>query len=132
MNLPHLTFETFDGVDIAVADYRGCAPGEFLRRLAAVSDWVVQQPPRSVRMITIAAGVGYSPEGMRDLVSMLRVTRPHMKASAVVGLGHLTLVVRVINHLSGRSLQAFETLDDARRWLAAAARERESEPIAFG
>lgn len=121
MKPQHLTIETIDGVDIAVADYRGCIPEEFLRRLAAVSDWVVQQPSRSVLMITLAAGVSYSPEGMRQLVSMLRVTKPFMKASAVVGLAHLTLLVRVINHLSGRTLHAFETIDDAKRWLVDAA-----------
>lgn len=117
MNTSHLTIESVDGVELAIADYRGCSPEEFLQRLRKVSDWVVRQPTRSVLMITLAAGIGYSPDAMRGLVSMLRETKPYVKASAVVGLGHLSLLVRVINHLAGRSLRSFETIEDAIRWL---------------
>ncbi|MFA6957961.1 MAG: hypothetical protein WC538_19000 [Thermoanaerobaculia bacterium] len=117
MNTNHLTFESIDGVEIAIADYRGCTPEEFLQRLRVTSDWVVSQPTHSVLMITLAAGIGYSPDAMRSLVHMLRETKPYVRASAVVGLGHLSLLVRVINHLSGRSLRGFEAIDDAKRWL---------------
>jgi len=117
VNTRHLTFESVDGVELAIADYRGCTPEEFLERLRTVSDWVVSQPTHSVLMITLAAGIGYSPDAMRSLVHMLRETKPYIRASAVVGLGHLSLLIRVINHLSGRGLRAFETLDDAKRWL---------------
>jgi hypothetical protein len=121
----YLTFDAVDGVEIAIADYRGCTPDEFLRRLRAVSDWVVTQPAGSVVIITLAAGIGYSPDAMRELVSMLRETRPYMRASAVVGLGHLNLLIRVINHLAGRGLHAFETIDEAKRWLAGALRREQ-------
>jgi len=117
VNTNHLTFESIDGVEIAIADYRGCTPDDFLQRLRVTSNWVVQQPTHSVLMITLAAGIGYSPDAMRSLVHMLRETKPYIRASAVVGLGHLSLLVRVINHLSGRSLRGFEAIDEAKRWL---------------
>jgi hypothetical protein len=123
VNTSHLTIESVDGVELAIADYRGCTPEEFLQRLREVSDWVVSQPTRSVLMITLAAGIGYSPDAMRSLVHMLRETKPYMKASAVVGLGHLSLLVRVINHLAGRGLRSFETIEDAKRWLVDTARD---------
>ncbi|MBI2212905.1 MAG: hypothetical protein HYU52_04600 [Acidobacteria bacterium] len=117
MNSSFLTFESVDGIDLVIADYRGCMPDEFLRRLRVVSDWVVQQPPRSVLIITLVKGIVYDPGAMRELVAMLRETKPHVRASAVVGLGHLTLLIRVINHLSGRGLQAFESVEEAKQWL---------------
>lgn len=120
MNSKHLTFETVDGIDLVIADYRGCTPEQFLRRLRQASDWVTTQPPRSVLMVSLVAGIGYSPSAMRELVTMLRETKPYIRASAVVGLGHLTLLIRVINHLSGRELASFETIDEATSWLTRA------------
>jgi hypothetical protein len=126
VNTSHLTFESVDGVELAIADYRGCSPEEFLQRLRQVSDWVVSQPTHSVLMITLAAGIGYSPDAMRSLVHMLRETKPYIRASAVVGLGHLSLLVRVINHLSGRGLRGFESIDEAKRWLVDTATDNHS------
>ncbi|MGK2856775.1 MAG: hypothetical protein ACSLFQ_06155 [Thermoanaerobaculia bacterium] len=117
MTATHLSFESVDHVEIAIADYRGCSTDEFLRRVRVVRDWIVLQPPRSVLMMTLGAGVGYRPDAMRELVTILRETKPHIRASAAVGLGHLTLLIRVLNHLSGRSVQPFDSVADARRWL---------------
>ena len=117
MNDSFCVFESVDDVEILIADYRGCDVFEFLRRLRIVRDQIVLRPPASALVLTLAAGVGYSPEGMRELVTILRETKPHVAASAVVGLGHLTLLVNVINRLSGREVQAFENIDEARRWL---------------
>lgn len=123
MIAPHLNFESADGVEIAVADYRGCKPDEFLARVRVVRDWIVLQPPESAIVLTLAAGVSYRPDAMRELVSILRETKPHIRASAVVGLGHLGLLIRVINHLSARDVEAFEDVDNARRWLREQARK---------
>ncbi|MCM2317451.1 MAG: hypothetical protein NDJ92_20065 [Thermoanaerobaculia bacterium] len=123
MTTPHLTFESADGVDIAVADYRGCSVDEFLARVRLVRDWIVLQPPRSAVVLTLAAGVSYRPDAMRELVAILRQTKPHIRASAIVGLGHLTLLIRVINRLAARDVEAFEDIDEARSWLREQARK---------
>lgn len=122
MTAPHLTFEPEDGVEIAVADYRGCSIDEFLARVRVVRDWIVLQPPESAIVLTLAAGVGYRPDAMRELVAILRETKPHIRASAIVGLGHLSLLLPVINHLSARGVEAFESVDKARSWLREQAR----------
>lgn len=123
MTAPYLTFESAEGVEIAVADYRGCNPDEFLARLRVVRDCVILLPPRSAIVLTLVAGVSYRPDAMRELVSILRETKPHVRASAVVGLGHLGLLIRVINHLSARDVEAFESIDEARLWLLEQARK---------
>lgn len=109
---------------IAVADYRGCGADEFVARVRVVRDWIVLQPPRSAVVMTLAAGVSYRPDAMRELVSILRETKPHIRASAVVGLGHLGLLIHVINHLSAREVEAFESVTEARRWLLDQARSQ--------
>ena len=125
MDTSFYRIESYDGVEITVADCRGCSPEELVRRIAFVRDEIVGMPRNSVLMVTLAAGVGYSPDSVRALVAILRETRPYMRASAVVGLAHLTLFIRVLNHLSGRNIQAFEDIDDAKRWLRECAdRER--------
>lgn len=123
MTAPHLTFESADGVEIAVADYRGCSVDEFLARVRVVRDWIILQPPRSAIVLTLAAGVGYRPDAMRELVAILRETKPHIRASAIVGLGHLTLLIRVINRLAARGVEAFDDIAEARRWLVEQARK---------
>jgi len=122
MTASHLSFEASDGVRIAIADYRGCAADEFVARVRVVRDWIVLQPPRSAIVMTLAAGLSYRPDAMRELVSILRETKPHIRASAVVGLGHLGLLIHVINHLSAREVEAFENAADAKRWLLDQAR----------
>lgn len=127
MTAPHLTFESVNGVEIAVADYRGCSAEEFLARVRVVRDWIILQPPRSAMVLTLAAGVKYRPDAMHELVSILRETKPHVRASAIVGLGHLTLLLPVINHLSARGVEAFEDIDEAKSWLRDQAR-RTAQP----
>ena len=125
MNAQSFKLEEYDGVELTVLDCRGCPPSELLRRLRALRDYIVTKPPRSVLMLTLVTGVGYHPAAIRDVVAVMQDTKPFVLASAVVGLGHLTLLIRVLNRLAGRNAEAFEDLEDAKRWLRESAiRER--------
>ena len=117
VNAPSFQLEQYDGVELTVLDCRGCPPAELIRRLRALRDYIVTRPPRSVLMLTLVTGVGYHPEAIRDVVGVMQDTKPYVLASAVVGLGHLTLLIRVLNRLAGRNAEAFEALEDAKRWL---------------
>jgi hypothetical protein len=79
------------------------------------------QPLGSVRAIAVFSGSFFSIEVV-DAIKQLAVTnRPHMKASALVGLSALqkTAFLKGIERTSDRTFGLFETVDEALDWLAA-------------
>jgi hypothetical protein len=79
------------------------------------------EPLGSVRAIAVFTGSRFSSEVV-DAIKQLAVTnRPHMKASALVGMSALqqSVFLRGIERTSDRTFGLFDTVDEALDWLAA-------------
>jgi hypothetical protein len=78
------------------------------------------EPLGSVRAIAVFTGSRFSSEVV-DAIKQLAVTnRPHMKASALVGMSALqqSVFLRGIERTSERTFGLFDTVDEALDWLA--------------
>jgi hypothetical protein len=78
------------------------------------------EPLGSVRALAVFTGSRFSTEVV-DAIKQLAVSnRPHMKASALVGMSDLQKAVflKGIERTSDRSFGLFDTVDEALDWLA--------------
>ncbi|HWZ60324.1 MAG TPA: hypothetical protein VNW46_15200 [Gemmatimonadaceae bacterium] len=81
------------------------------------------EPLGSVRAIAVFSGSRFSSEVV-DAIKQLAVSnRPHMKASALVGMSDLqrSVFLKGIERTSDRTFGLFDTVDEALDWLASQA-----------
>jgi hypothetical protein len=79
------------------------------------------EPLGSVRAVAVFTGSRFSSEVV-DAIKQLAVSnRPHMKASALVGMSDLqrSVFLKGIERTSDRTFGLFDTVDEALDWLAA-------------
>lgn len=115
---PHHAIIEHRGVEIVIIDCARCDDKEFLRRMQLTAEWLRGAPLRSVRGISCVRGSQYTPKVMKEIVPLMRDNAPYMIASAVVGLEHLTKLINLLNHLAGRNVRAFDTIEEAKDWIA--------------
>jgi len=69
--------------------------------------------------ILYAAYTPGTPEIMNALYTSAKACKPHMIATAVVGVGTIRMMLlRSVTRVTGMPLTAIETLDEAKDWLA--------------
>ena len=76
--------------------------------------------PRSVLTVTTVANSRFNPEiiaGLKDLATHNKVFVRHAAITGVTGL--LRVIFVTVTQLTGRNMTAFDTLDEAKDWLAA-------------
>lgn len=80
-------------------------------------------PPNSVLALTNVAGSRFNKRVLDAIVELTKGNKPFVKASAIVGLSGLTKAAYImIGRLTGRSIHALNSLDEAKDWLAEQAR----------
>ena len=108
------------GVRILQVDLTGIQDSDELRREAeAVYDVARLYPPDSLLTLTNVSGVPYSLENVHILRQAAMRNKRYVRARAVVGIPPIaTLSLQPFARISGRALQAFATVEEAREWLA--------------
>lgn len=108
------------GVPILLIDFSGLQKTEeILREIGVARALVAAQPPASLRTLTHVRGARYTPPVMDALKELTAHNKPYVKAAAVVGMEGLHRVLfRAVIVFSRRNIEAFDTLDRARDWLA--------------
>lgn len=90
--------------------------------LAAIEEarlFIAQYPPASVRTLTDVTESHANEEVLAALKGLTKANKPYVKAGAVVGLNPIKRILfKAVMAFSGRNLSAFETLDQAKAWLA--------------
>lgn len=107
------------GVTICWIDFAGLQPAEVLRVIEKARGLIGSQPPDSVRTLTDLTGAHYNDEVSRALKEYTAHNRPYVRAAAVVGVqGLMKILYRAVVLFSGRNLVLFDSLDQAKDWLA--------------
>lgn len=120
------TFVTHQGTSVLVIDYSH-ARGASLRELVADAGSAIRKhPEKSLRILARMEDLEFTPESTQLLLEHIRANEPFSRATAVVGLGHLSKVIPVANRLTGRNLKAFDDERDALDWLVSMAEAEEA------
>jgi hypothetical protein len=96
-------------------------PQDALAVVLAARRFVAAQPKvQNVRTLVDVSGSTYDYDVLEALKGLAAHNKPWVLAGAVVGLSPLRrLAVRIICFFSGRKLASFNTLEEAKEWLAA-------------
>jgi hypothetical protein len=109
------------GARILYADYSGF--GADLAGLRAeveyASELTLREPTASVLSLVDVGDTTGTPEIMDFLKSAAAKTKPHVRKMAVVGVqGYKKILLRAVIAFSGQAIQPFDTIEEAKDWLA--------------
>lgn len=110
-------YEHIDGVEVFVIDVRSTTGEELVTRFEAVAAHVREKELKSVRSLTLAHGIEYSPQSTKAALALTKGNAPYILRSAIVGLEHLSGLINLINRLADRNIRAFSSVEDAQQWL---------------
>lgn len=116
---PHYRFQDYEGRTIVVVDYRETDRTTLMERVRVVREFIMGQPLGSVLQLTLVHDDPYPTVWMQAIIEAVREQKPHMRASAVVGLRRLKPVVNAVNRIAGRRIRVFDDESSALNWLIA-------------
>jgi hypothetical protein len=111
---------THKGVSILYTDYTGYSSWDDWRALIEAERKIMpNEPLGSERAVAIFTDSRFTTEVFEAIKQLAVANRPHMRASALVGLSSLqkTAFLKAIERTSDRSFGLFDTLDEALDWL---------------
>jgi hypothetical protein len=118
--LNRLEWITHKGRRILAVDFTGLTePAAALAAIAEVRPVIAAEPLNSVLTLTNITGSTFDPTIVEALKQLTKDDKPYVRAAAVVGVtGLQRIVMSLVSVFSGRSFALFETVDEARDWLA--------------
>lgn len=119
--MPGTSFIVHRGVRIIFLDYAGVSDTEAALRLIDETRRIVagEAPRRSLLSLTHVRDSHFDTTVLRAMRALAEHNAPYVKAGAVVGMNPLMKVAfSTVVHLTGRSLRAFDDLDEAKEFLA--------------
>lgn len=113
------------GERVLLADYSNLSAAQAeqtLGEMAAVQQLIEREAKGSVRYLLDVTGMAFDKRVVAAFKEYGERSRPYFRASAIVGLSGLQLVVyRTVTRLVGIHMPAFGTRQEALDWLAAQA-----------
>lgn len=108
------------GHRILLIDFSGLqAADDILREMDVARDIIRSSPPNSVRVLSDVRGARYSPPVMDAMKEFTAGNKPYVRHSAVAGMERVHRVLyRAVLLFSRRSIEIFDTTDQALDWLA--------------
>ncbi len=108
------------GKPILLMDFDTDDVEEFLAAIDESRAIITKQPPESVLTLVWAGRARFDPRVVEALKKLVADNRPYVKAGAVAGMNALQRIVyRLVMQFTGRkNLRTFETLEEAKAWLA--------------
>lgn len=106
------------GRRIVLADYSGMHNAEeIVAEIRGTGRLVQSQPPASVLGLTDVRGARYSWIVLVALKEMMRGNAPHVRAAAAVLDSPLRAAFDTLLVMTGRTVRAFSTIEEAMDWL---------------
>jgi hypothetical protein len=121
-----LRFITHKGHKILVVDFSGIEdPKLFVDVLAQMRALVAQQPRTpKLRTLIETSGAAFNSEVVEAIKMTMVHNRPWVTAAAVTGMSALHRVIyRVVKVFVRRNMEAFDSQEAAKEWLAAQSEE---------
>ncbi|HEX8430385.1 MAG TPA: STAS/SEC14 domain-containing protein [Longimicrobium sp.] len=119
-SLARVRFIEQRGKRILLIDFSGLqTTEEILAEVETARALVATQPPASLLTLTHVKGARYTPPVMEALKGLAAANKPYVRAAAVVGMEGLHRVLfRAVILFSRRNIEAFDSMNEAREWLA--------------
>lgn len=107
------------GSRILYIDFSHATPEEFFSTIEIAEKTIAAEPPNSVLTLTNAEKAMHDRRVTERLRTYVAHNKPYVKAGTVVGLNELRKIVfNFLNKAAGRSLKAFDDINEAKNWLA--------------
>ena len=118
--MERVTFISHKGKDIIFTDLSQTASSaQQIDILNQAEKLISTQPPKSVLSLIDYTGARYDLTSVEAQKNFSAAVTPHMKASAVLGIGGLKQVIlRSIVRITGRNIKTFDDNEAAKDWLA--------------
>ncbi len=105
--------------DILFLDFSNSGTDDVLRTIEDAKRVISGRPEMSLLTLTDVTNARFNEqvgEGMKQLTAH---NRPYVKAAAVVGItGLKKIIFGAVMAFSRRNIESFDTVDEAKRWLA--------------
>jgi len=107
------------GRELYVLDCSDCKPEEIAAIIDECARQVQVRPEKSVRTLTIAGGGKFDNNVLQKLKDLTQNNGPYVDRAAVVGItGLYKVVMNTIKMFSKREFHLFDSVDDAKDFLA--------------
>jgi hypothetical protein len=113
-----IRFFQHQGKQILLVDVTDCLAAEVEKIVRRVPDYVIQQPPNSVLILTDFAGASFDKDSLLAMKETAVFDKPFVKKSALAGVQTLPLeFYEQMKSFSRRELPIFNSREDALKWL---------------
>jgi hypothetical protein len=117
-------FITHNNVEILHIDWSGAPSWEIREAMHEAKQLIASRPKGSVRTLTDVTDVQMDQATVEMLRGYMAHNKPYVLAGAVVGLNDLKMIAfNFVNRVTGRSIRAMSSVDEAKDWLASAKRK---------
>jgi len=118
--MDRVQFIQHKGKKILHLNFSECTPDEVLRVIEMAKAAIRTQSPGSVFTLTDVTNTAFNSKVSDAMKEFVIHNKPYVIAAAVVGVtGLKQIIYNAVMKFSGRKLTAFNTLDEAKDWLAA-------------
>jgi hypothetical protein len=117
--MEHVRFIEHKGKKILHLDFSRKKADEVLPIIEHARSTIGAQPPKSVFTLTDVTETGFNAKISDAMKEFVAHNKPYVAASAVVGVtGLKQIIFNAVMKFSGRQLHAFDSLTEAKEWLA--------------
>ena len=117
--MERVNFIQYKGKRILYIDFSNCDIGEDLKVIEKAKKIIRSQPEKSIFTLTNFTDTRFNDETTVALKEYVAGNKPYVIAAAVVGVtGIKQILYNSIMRLTGRKLTLFDTMDQAKEWLA--------------
>jgi len=118
--MDRVQFIQHKGKKILHLNFADCTPDEVLQVIEISKAAIRTQSPQSVHTLTDVTNTAFNSKVSEAMKEFVIHNKPYVIAAAVVGVtGLKQIIYNAIMRFSGRKLTAFDTLAEAKDWLAA-------------
>ena len=117
--MERIQFINHKGKKILYFDFSSCRPDEANKVVEDAMAFVKKQPQKSLYTLTNVSGIRFDTNIGDKFKDFAAHNKPYVIAGAVVGIsGLLKVLYTAITKFTGRNLPAFDTVEQAKDWLA--------------
>ncbi len=117
--MERIQFIQHKGKKILHLDLSGAKVTEVIQLIREATPVIAAQPEKSIRTLTDVTNMKFDSGATEALKQFTRHNKPYVIAGAVVGVtGLKQIIYNAVLKFSGRNIVAFDTLEQAKDWLA--------------
>ncbi len=117
--MERIQFIQHKGKQILHLDLTNAKATEVVQLVRDATPVIAAQPAKSLRTLTDVTDMNFNTEAAEALKQFTKHNKPFVIAGAVVGVtGLKQIIYNAVLKFSGRNIVAFDTLEQAKDWLA--------------